>query len=79
MSYLDVLQEEDATKPKYSSTHLPPEPFVLDASLATARSATNRQLGVGARSAAESSMEYAKELDRYLKVDSTITCVGRTQ
>jgi hypothetical protein len=63
-----ILQEEDSAKPKYSSTHMPPEPFAVDASLATARSATNRKLGVSARDAAESTMQYAKELDRYIQV-----------
>lgn len=64
----NFCQEQAESRPKYSSAHLPPDAFALDASLAQARSGTNRQLGVGIGPSAERNREYLKELDRYLQV-----------
>ena len=67
-------QETDG-KPQFSSSHLPPDDFHLNAALSQSRSVKNKKLGVGIEGSAQSVTRHMAQLDEYLQVcDSCMCC-----
>ena len=67
VSLLPLFQENN-DKPKFSASHLPPDPFPLNESLSAVKSARNGKMGIGIEENAIRTMKYTNEMDNYLTV-----------
>jgi hypothetical protein len=69
---LKNLPQESNDKPKFSSSHLPPDDFPLDESVYLTKSARNGKLGIGIEENAVRVASQMNALDNYLKVEIKI-------